>query len=74
MIYELSCIYFLLRLNTNPEHNVAESDFMNNDIICNLKFTGYQVFAENCHIPDDYIPGHLDKYYTEQVYEAWDGK
>ena len=59
------------RLNTNPEHNVAESDFMNNDIICNLKYTGSNVYATNCHIPDDYVPGHLNKYYTEEVYDDW---
>lgn len=50
---------------------MAESNFYNNEIICNLQLTTVNARATNCHIPDDYALDYLDQFYEETVFEDW---
>lgn len=70
-VTDLTAGEYILRLDTNPSHFVGESNYLNNDIICNLHFTGLHATASNCHIPDDYATEYLDQFYAETVFEDW---
>nr|CAB3263473.1 lysyl oxidase homolog 3 [Phallusia mammillata] len=59
---------YLLRVRVNPHSLVAESDFQNNEVYCNLKYDGHRVWAWNCHIPDHYDPATIAQYYKESIY------
>merc|ERR1719220_148317 len=39
---------YILRLDTNPAHFVAEANYFNNDIVCNLHYTGVTAVVTNC--------------------------
>ena len=60
-----------MRLDTNPAHFVAEANYFNNDIVCNLHYTGVTAVVTNCHIPDDYAPEYLERYFSETIFEDW---
>ena len=64
---------YIVRLDTNPSHFVSETNFLDNDIICNLHYQIGRVQATNCHIPDDYAIEHLDQNFQEEVYDDWGG-
>lgn len=64
---------YIIRLDTNPSHYVSETNFLDNDIICNLQLGEYDASVKNCHIPDDYAPEFLEKAFEEDVYEDWGG-
>uniref|UniRef100_H2Z176 protein-lysine 6-oxidase n=1 Tax=Ciona savignyi TaxID=51511 RepID=H2Z176_CIOSA len=40
---------YLIRIRVNPGSLVAESDFGNNEVICNLQYDGSRVWTWNCH-------------------------
>ncbi|XP_070539836.1 lysyl oxidase homolog 2A-like [Ptychodera flava] len=44
---------YLFRLHVNPQFRVAESDFKNNEVICNLSFNGYQAEMWQCRFAED---------------------
>ncbi|XP_078488291.1 lysyl oxidase homolog 3A [Ciona intestinalis] len=67
-ISDITAGNYLIRIRVNPGTLVAESDFGNNEVICNLQYDGSRVWAWNCHIPDDFDPEILLRYYTSEVY------
>ncbi|XP_072026691.1 lysyl oxidase homolog 2A-like [Amphiura filiformis] len=45
---------YLLRIDTNPDVLVAESDYSNNEILCQLYYNGFQVVVGGCrYVADD---------------------
>jgi len=59
---------YLLRVHVNPHKLVAESDFSNNQVYCNLQYDGSRIWAWNCHFPEDYDADTISRYYTEEIY------
>ncbi|XP_071828425.1 lysyl oxidase homolog 4-like [Apostichopus japonicus] len=44
---------YLLRIDVNPDKFVAESDYSNNEIICNLFYNGQTAYTRNCRYTND---------------------
>ncbi|XP_034054939.1 lysyl oxidase-like 5a [Gymnodraco acuticeps] len=41
---------YILRVTVNPSQAVQESDFSNNEVLCDIRYTGGYVQARNCRI------------------------
>uniref|UniRef100_A0A3Q3LCX0 Lysyl oxidase homolog n=3 Tax=Mastacembelus armatus TaxID=205130 RepID=A0A3Q3LCX0_9TELE len=41
---------YILKVTVNPSHLVQESDFSNNEVQCDIRYTGSYVQARNCRI------------------------
>jgi len=59
---------YLLRIHVNPHKLVAESDFTNNQVYCNMQYFEQRVWTWNCHYPEDYEAERIARYYTAEVY------
>ncbi|XP_039262609.2 lysyl oxidase homolog 2A-like isoform X1 [Styela clava] len=59
---------YLFRVHVNPNHLVPESDFSNNEVICNMRYDGQQVWVWNCHIGTDFDPTITANFYTENMF------
>ena len=45
------------QVHINPEFKVAELDYQNNAVTCDLEYTGYTVIVSNCiNGPGDHLP------------------
>ena len=64
---------YIIRIDTNPSHYVSETNFLDNDIVCDLSITENDAKASNCHIPDDYAAEELDRMFKENIYNDWAG-
>ncbi|KAL0969541.1 hypothetical protein UPYG_G00228650 [Umbra pygmaea] len=43
---------YVLQIVINPNFEVAESDFTNNAMKCNVKYDGHRIWLHNCHMGD----------------------
>jgi len=59
---------YILRIHANPHILVAESDYTNNQVYCNLQYDMSRVWAWNCHLPEDFDANIIKRYYTSEVY------
>lgn len=65
---DLTAGNYLFRIHVNPNNLVPESDFTNNEVLCNMKYDSTSVWIWNCHIANDYDPTVAAKYYKESNY------
>ncbi|XP_077862611.1 lysyl oxidase homolog 3A-like [Saccoglossus kowalevskii] len=45
--------FYILRVHVNPNVFVAESDYSNNDVLCNLAYNGYEISVNNCRFASE---------------------
>ncbi|CAK8696722.1 unnamed protein product [Clavelina lepadiformis] len=44
---------YVVKITINPLELVSESDFDNNEVICEMEYTGLSASVRNCRVPDD---------------------
>ncbi|KAJ8025368.1 Lysyl oxidase-like 4 [Holothuria leucospilota] len=44
---------YILKIDVNPDLYVAESDYSNNEIICDLIYNGHTIYTRNCRYTND---------------------
>ncbi|XP_063147143.1 protein-lysine 6-oxidase-like [Candoia aspera] len=49
---------YILKVTVNPDFLVAESDFTNNAVQCDIVYTGMYVNTQNCRITSASVPRH----------------
>ena len=59
---------YIFRVSINAEFKVAESDFDNNALICQLDYNGVSVLARNCRLELFYgLLAYLTKFAIKRV-------
>ncbi|XP_039210149.1 lysyl oxidase homolog 2 isoform X2 [Crotalus tigris] len=55
---------YILRIIVNPNFEVAESDYSNNVMLCNVRYGLQRVWVFNCHIANSYYEPDQKEYFS----------
>ncbi|XP_026536934.1 lysyl oxidase homolog 2-like isoform X2 [Notechis scutatus] len=55
---------YIFRIIVNPNFEVAESDYSNNVMLCNVRYGSLRVWVYNCHIANSYYEPDQKEYFS----------
>ncbi|KAG8141310.1 hypothetical protein E2320_006943 [Naja naja] len=55
---------YIFRIVVNPNFEVAESDYSNNVMLCNVRYGSQRVWVFNCHIANSYYEPDQKEYFS----------
>lgn len=50
MYFFLNVIIFCWQVSVNPYYQVPESDYSNNNVRCDVRYTGNYAYVSGCHM------------------------